>query len=274
MQTDIGCPYNACSFCGMYRGIQYRRRPLPEVETLIDAETNTWPDARRVFLADGDVMRRDFDELRLILRRLNDRLPNLARVNLYATGSAIEAKSDSQLSELRAMKLHTLYLGLERGDEEILRQMRKGETAVLMTRAARRAARAGLRISVMVLLGLGGSKESSRHARLSALALNAMQPALLSFLRVIPVPDTPLWKQVRNGAFDLISEHDCAAELRAIINGLELERTVLRANHTSNIVPLEGRLPRDKQRLLAELDCLLSSGRLHRDSPGALPMFM
>ena len=274
LQVDAGCPYNACDFCGMYRGMRYRRRPLPEIEAMIAAEARAWPDARRVFLADGDAFRRDFDALSAILRCLSAHLPDLARVNTYATGSAIDAKTDAQLAALRALKLHTLYLGLESGDEEILRQMHKGETAALMIRAGQRAAQAGLRISVMVLLGLGGPAASKRHARLSALALNAMQPALLSFLRVIPVPGTPLWQRAQDGSFGLLSEYDCVAELREMVAGLELNHTVLRANHTSNVVPLEARLPKDKPRLLAELDALLHSGQLRRDSPGPLPMFL
>lgn len=274
LQVDEGCPYNACDFCGMYRGMRYRQRSLPEIEAMITAEARDWPDAHRVFLADGDALRRNFGSFSAILRCLAAHLPALARVNTYATGSAIDTKTDAELSALRTLKLHTLYLGLESGDEEILKQMHKGETAALMIRAGQRAAQAGLRISVMVLLGLGGPAGSKRHAQLSAQALNAMQPRLLSFLRIIPVPGTPLWQRAQDGSFGLLSEYDCVAELREMVAGLELTHTVLRANHTSNVVPLEARLPKDKPRLLAELDVLLHSGQLRRDSPGLLPMFL
>jgi hypothetical protein len=124
----------------------------------------------------------------------------------------------------------------------------------------------------MVLLGLGGKKRSGEHARASAEVLNRIQPRLLSALRVIPVPGTALRHEIAAGCFEELSEFEAVSELRALIAGLELSRTVFRANHASNVVPLEGTLPRDRARLLAELDSLLESGRLDRDSPGPAPL--
>lgn len=270
LQVDQGCPYNRCAFCGMYKDVEFRRLELCEVESLLAEEAR--PGARRVFLADGDVLRRPFPGLAAILELLNRKLPSLARVNVYATGSAIADKSDAELKALRALKLHTLYLGLESGDEVVLKKMRKGESAELMARQAARAQAAGLHLSLMVLLGLGGQERSAEHARASAEVLNRMQPRLLSALRVIPVPGTALLRDVAEGCFAELSEHEAALELRTLLAGLKLTRTVFRANHASNVVPLEGTLPRDKARLLAELDALLASGRLDRDSPGPAPL--
>ena len=270
LQVDRGCPYNRCSFCGMYSGVRFRRLKLSEVEEMISREA--YADARRVFLADGDVLRRPFAELAVILKLLNERLPCLARVNVYATGSAIAEKSDDELRALRGLKLHTLYLGLESGDETVLKSMRKAESAELMAREALRAQACGLHLSVMVLLGLGGKERSQEHARASASVLNNIQPRLLSTLRVIPVPDTELMRDIEAGRFAELSQYGAVMELRALLAGLELARTVFRANHASNVVPLEGALPRDKARLLAELDALLESGQLDRDSPGPAPL--
>ena len=268
LQVDQGCPYNRCAFCGMYADVPFRRLGLLEVAALLE---DAFPEARRVFLSDGDALRRPFADLRAILELLAKRLPALARVNAYATGTAIAGKSDAELRGLRSLKLHTLYLGLESGDEAVLRDMRKGESAELMTREALRAQACGLHLSVMVLLGLGGRQRSREHARATAAALNRMQPRLLSALRVIPVPGTELLRRVEQGLFAELSEHEAVSELRVLLAGLDLSRTVFRANHASNVVPLEGSLPRDKARLLAELDELLESGRLDRDSPGPMP---
>ncbi|MDD5628788.1 MAG: radical SAM protein [Elusimicrobia bacterium] len=272
LQVDRGCPYNRCSFCGMYAGVPFRRLKPPEVAALLARAGR--PDARRVFLADGDVLRRPFAELAAILKLLGERLPGLARVNLYATGTAIAGKSDAELRALRELKLRTLYLGLESGDEAALKSMRKAESAGLMVREAVRAQACGLHLSVMVLLGLGGKERSAEHARATAAALNRMQPRLLSALRVIPVPGTELQREIRAGRFAELSEYQAVQELRALLAGLELSRTVFRANHASNVVPLEGSLPKDQARLLAELDALLESGRLDRDSPGPAPLWL
>ena len=258
----------------MYRGVRYRRLSLAEVRRLITHEARQAPDTRRVFLADGDVMRRPFEELRDILAELAAHFPTLARVNVYATGGAIAAKTDEQLQALRALRLHTLYLGLESGDEETLRRVSKAETAEGMIAAGRRAQACGLRLSVMILLGLGGAERSQAHAAATAAALNCLQPRLLAALRVVPVPGTELHADMRAGRFAPLSEAGVVHELRAIVARLELTNTVFRANPASNVVPLEARLPRDRERLLADLDALLASGTLDARSPGPLPLWL
>jgi radical SAM superfamily enzyme YgiQ (UPF0313 family) len=274
LQIDEGCPYNACAFCGMYRGLAFRRRPLAEIRELVEDEARAWPDASRVFLADGDVMSRPFEEVAEILRILRRNLPGLARVNAYATGSGILDKSPAELAQLRSLKLQTLYMGLESGDEATLRRMRKAETAEQMVEAGCRAQAGGLRMSVMVLLGLGGADRSSEHADQTAAALNRMQPRLLSMLRVVPVPGTTLYRDAEAGRFREVTEHGIVEELRRIVAGLALANTVFRSNHVSNVVPLEGRLPKDKTRLLAELDAQLALGNLDRETPGPQPLWL
>jgi radical SAM superfamily enzyme YgiQ (UPF0313 family) len=274
LQVDHGCPYNRCTFCGMYRNIRFRRLELPEIGCLIAAEARADASVRRVFLADGDVMRRTFDELSAILKTLQRHFPGLTRVNTYATGSAIAGKTDDQLRALRADKLHTLYMGLESGDEDTLRRVRKGEDAGVMVEAACRAQSCGLRMSVMVLLGRGGTEQTQAHIEGSIQALNAMQPRLLSALRVVPVPGTELFEDEKAGRFSQVSERGVVEELRRLIEGLDLRNTVFRANHSSNVVPLEARLPRDRLRLLAKLEALLASNMLDANSPGCLPMML
>lgn len=272
VQIDEGCPFNRCRFCAMYQDMPFRRRPMDEVHRLIELLAQREPDADRVFLADGDVMHRPAAELMAILEMLNRSLPRLARVNLYATGRAIAAKSDTDLRRLRELRLHTLYLGLESGDEEALRIMEKGETAAHMVQAGMRAQECGLRLSVMVLLGLAGRKASRRHAQATAAALNLLQPRLLSVLRLIPIPGTPLDADIQAGLFAQLSEFQVVEELRELVAGLQLHGTIFRANHSSNILPLEARLPHDQARLLGELDRLLQSGRLDASGPGLLPL--
>jgi radical SAM superfamily enzyme YgiQ (UPF0313 family) len=274
LQVDQGCPYNRCTFCGMYRGVKFQRRNPEEVRRIMAAEARHSADTQRIFLADGDVMRRPFEELQWMLSELSARFPALARVNLYATGSAIAAKTEEQLRALHALKLHTLYLGLESGDEEILRRVKKGETAECMIAAGRRAQAAGLRISLMILLGLGGVERTREHVAATVDALNQMQPRLLAALRVVPVPGTELDADVRAGRFQQVSERGAVQELRDLLVQLELTNTVFRANHSSNVVPLGGRLPHDQTRLVAELDRLLAARHLDDSSPGPLPLWL
>lgn len=270
LRVADGCPWNGCTFCGMYKGVKYVFQGLEKAEHEFSKVWKHWPDARRIFLADGDVMHLDFQTLEKMLLSLNEKFTRLARVSVYANGASILAKTDEELQRLKELKLHTLYMGLESGDSKTLRAVHKRESAEEMIEAGRRAQAAGLRMSVMVLIGLAGELRSGAHARATSEVLNHMQPRLLSALRLVTMPNTPLYKS----GFKMITEYDAVAELRTLIQGLELEQTVFRADHSSNIVPLEGRFPKDKPRLLAQLDALLASGHLNTRSPGRLPWIL
>lgn len=267
-----GCPWNQCTFCGMYKGVPCRFLKMEEIEAEIAAARKASPAARRIFLADGDVMALPFDKLEAVLEMLNARFPRLARVNVYANGHSILQKSAAELSELKALKLNTLYMGLESGHEETLRAVKKRETAEAMIEAGLRAQSAGLKMSVMILIGLGGQEKTTLHSAATADVLNRMQPRLLSALRVIPIPGTELYDREQSGTFTQLTEFQAVEELRNMIQGLELESTLFRANHSSNIMPMEGRFPKDQSRLTDELETLLASGVLDKKSPGPAPL--
>jgi radical SAM superfamily enzyme YgiQ (UPF0313 family) len=271
LRVSFGCPHSPCAFCGMYRSNPYRARSPEEVSRDLRAAVREQPEARRVFLADGDALHLPYDRLAAILDEVNTAFPSLARVNAYANAGSILALGPARLCALRAKKLHTLYLGLESGDSETLRRMGKDDPVEAMVEAGRRAQEAGLKMSVMILIGLAGPERSAGHARATAEALNRMQPRLLSALRVIPVPGTPLDRWERAGDFRMLSEHAAVRELRDLVAGLDLKGTVFRANHSSNIVPIEARLPRDQAALIAGLDHLLRSGVLDSVHPGPRP---
>ena len=275
-----GCPWNGCTFCGMYKGVKYNfpagprrssksegRAGLDIIEEIFSKAWKSWPNARRIFLADGDVMHLDFQTLEKMLLSINHTFKRVTRVGMYANGASILAKTDAELRRLKELKLNTLYMGLESGDNQTLKKVNKQETAEEMIKAGQRAQAAGLRMSVMVLIGLAGKERSLEHARATADVLNQMQPRLLSALRLVTTPNTPLYKS----GFEMITEFEAVTETREMIQGLELESTVFRADHSSNIVPLEARFPKDKQRLLDQLDALLASGQLDQQSPGRLP---
>ncbi len=265
-QVSYGCPHNRCRFCGMYKGVPYRVRPETELLEEICRAGAVHPDVRRIFLADGDAMALGFDPLCRILDALVEAFPRLIRVGVYANGSTISRYTDAELEALRARKLHTFYLGLETGMPELLARVGKTERVEVMVESVRRAQNAGLRASVMVLLGLGGRQYSAEHADCTAEALNAMQPRLLSALRFVPVLGEPF------PGFAMLTEAENVAELRRMVAGFALEKTVFRANHTSNPLPLEARFPADRERVLALLGVALASGRLDAVGPGFLPL--
>lgn len=268
-QVAYGCPHNRCRFCGMYKGVRYRLRAEDEVLSEITGAGRRWPDTRRVFLADGDVLALPFERLTTILDALNRAFPKLARVNLYANGSSVMNRSEAQLRELRQLKLTTLYMGLESGSQDVLDLFGKTERVEEMIAAVLRTQLLGFKCSVMILVGLGGALLSSAHAAETVAAVNRMQPRLLSALRYVEIPG-----MTQPQGYVTLSEYEAVAEMRRMVAGFELDQTVFRANHSSNPLPLSGRFPADQARILAELDAELASGELDRQGPGRLPLFL
>ena len=265
-QAAYGCPHNRCRFCGMYKTVRYCLRDEAELLEEIRSAGREYGAMRRIFLADGDVMALPFDRLLRIADELNLNFPRLSRISCYANGSSIIMKTPEQLRALRERKVHTLYLGLESGAQEVLDLFGKTERVEEMIEAVLLAQETGFRMSVMILLGLGGKTLRERHIAGTVQALNRMKPALLSALRFIRIPGLPLPE-----GFVPSSEFEIAEELYRILSGLELPHTVFRANHTSNPLPLSGRFPADKTRLLEILERSLVSGNLDRNGPGREP---
>jgi len=257
----------------MYKGVRYGTLPREEWMADLERQAAENPGARRLFLADGDVVHLPTEALLDMLSAVNHALPRLARVGSYANGASILQHSETELRKMRELKLHTLYMGLESGDDGVLREADKRETGEEMLEAALRARSAGLRMSVMVLIGLGGRSAYDAHVRSTVSILNRMKPRQLSFLRMIPVPNTPIGQAWDRGdREDFLSEREAVMQMRDLIEGLTECTSVLTANHVSNVVPIEGRLPRDRERLVALLNGVLYSNQLMADGPGVLPL--
>ena len=261
LQVTVGCSANSCSFCGAYRKKPYRLKDREEIESDIGEWSRLSPETRRVFLLDGDALSAGNDVLLPVLDRLNGTFARLARVASYANGFNITGRSDEELRELAERNLRLVYIGLESGSQEVLDRCRKRSSADEMVTAVRRADAAGIKSSVIVLLGLGGKDLRGRHVQGTVTALNRMQPRYLSFLTLMLVPGTPLARQAERGEFELPDQEEFLRESRDIIAGLELEGTIFRANHASNYLPLAGRFPQDKEALLFSLRAALAGKR-------------
>lgn len=260
LQVTVGCSVNRCTFCGAYRGKPFRVLDYNDISTDIEEGAQRYPDTRRIFLLDGDALAVPNKRLIPILKRLNDSFPKLARISTYANGCNITRRSEEDLKELYEHKLKLMYIGLESGNQDILDHCRKYSHADEMVEAVQKAARAGIKSSVIVLLGLGGKKYSREHVRDTIVALNRMQPRYLSFLSLMLIPGTPLFKEAERGDFEELYQEELLQESHDIIEGLKLKKSVFRSNHASNYLPLEGRFPHDKKRLLELHELALSGG--------------
>jgi radical SAM superfamily enzyme YgiQ (UPF0313 family) len=255
LQATIGCSWNACTYCAMYREKSFRVRPLEETLADIRAAGETYGDqVSKVFVADGDALVMDLDHWRDLLNACHRAFPRLRRTSAYATAMNVLAKRPEELEELRELGLSLLYIGPESGDDVTLKRIAKGATFHDHVEAARRAHDSGMMLSIIFLLGVGGIERSEDHAEASARLATQMDPRFVSLLTLTIVPGTPIAKLEERGAFRLPSIDQLLGELRTFIADADPSDAIFRTNHASNYLPLSGRLPRDKSRLLDVLD--------------------
>ncbi len=261
LQATIGCSWNHCTYCDMYRDKQFRVRDLQESLDDIDvAAAQSGDTIEKVFVADGDALILGMEHWFAILDRCRERFPRLRRVSCYAMAINILEKTPAELRQLEEAGLSLLYIGPESGDDLTLKRIAKGSTFEEHVAAAERARDAGIELSVIFLLGAGGTDRSQEHARASAALATAMDPAFLAALTLTVIPGTPLARLEERGKFTLPEVPDLLRELRTFVEGCAPTDAVFRTNHASNYLPIGGRLPRDRDPILATIDDALGGG--------------
>ena len=197
LQVMYGCSYGECTFCGMYSDKKFRVRPFAEIEEDVENLPSTMKSrVDRVFLADGDALALPVRSLVRVLDLLAVELPSLRRISSYANAHSLLKRSEEELRSLRDHGLEMLYLGLESGDEETLQRTCKGVTVAQTVEACQKAKRAGCRLSIMAILGLGGAERSLQHARGTGRALSAIDPDYISLLTLMSAPGASLAEQI------------------------------------------------------------------------------
>jgi radical SAM superfamily enzyme YgiQ (UPF0313 family) len=268
VQATIGCSWNHCTYCDMYREKAFRVRELADTLADIEAAGRAYgPRATKLFVADGDALVLPMEHWRAILARAHAALPALRRVSCYAMARNVLDKSEAELQELRQAGLTTLYIGPESGDDLTLKRIAKGDDARTHVAAASRARAAGMTLSVIALLGIAGDR-SEEHARATAQLVTDMDPAFFAALTVTVVPGTPLAQLQARGRFAVPPVPDLLRELRGIIDLARPTDATFRTNHASNYLPLAGRLPRDRERILEVIDAALQ-GKIPLRAEGA-----
>jgi radical SAM superfamily enzyme YgiQ (UPF0313 family) len=274
-----GCSNNTCTFCVRYFGKKLRIRPLEEVKQEIDAMSlymhhgmtvpsihpivyallREW-NGKRIFLQDGDALAYPYPKLKEAIDYLNGKFPNLERIGIYATPHDILRRSLEELEELRDRKITIFYMGIESGDDEVLERICKNATHDQMVEAGRKVKKVGIVLSVTVILGLGGIEGSDKHALETARVLSEIDPEYAGALTLTLVPGAPMYDEWKRGEFSMVSSFDSLKELKKIIENTNCTNCFFSSMHASNYFSVRGILPRDKQRMVRELDTIISKG--------------
>ena len=251
-QVTLGCSFNKCSFCNMYRTKEYSERPWEEIKSEIDIVSKSFPQTERIFLADGDAINLHTEKLIQILDYIKEKFPNLQRISCYAMPKNLLQKSPEELTQLNNRGLDMLYIGIETGNDILLKKITKGATSKSIIDACDRAKRSGFIISCMIILGIGGKKYSVDHIMETARVVSAVSPNFLAALTLI-IEDGVYDEFMKkfDEPFETLDDSLILNELEMLLNDINpVSPMVFRANHASNVYSIGGNLPEDKEKMI------------------------
>lgn len=258
LRVTRGCAHNSCTYCNMYRGVKFEKLSDEQIMRQIAMAYSVDRDGvRKVFLADGDALVLPTDRLLKILETLKKYFPNLERVASYSAPGDILRKSVEELTQLREAGLTLLYYGMESGDSQTLKDIRKGVNGEQSIEVGKRVRAAGMELSIMVILGIAGVEGSERHALATAKAINEIKPNYLSALCLMLYRGSELKAQFERGEFHPLPPYGLMEELKLMVEHIDLPETehmIFRSNHVSNYIRLAATLPKDKKQLLDDIE--------------------
>ncbi len=257
LQVTTGCSHNTCAFCGVYKGKTFSFVADETVQEDIAYAACHFRDVKRLFLIDGDALIMPQARLVRVLEQIRSQLPWVARVGTYANAKAISRKSDEDLKQLHALGLKVVHMGLESGDDQVLHRVHKHGDSAFIVEQGKRVQAAGMKLFVTVLLGLGGATRSEPHAVATGRALSAMDPNYVGALSLMLLENTPLFAEWRAGTFAEVDTDGLLRELRLMIEHTDVSRCLFFSNHASNHLPIQARLPSQKQQVLEQIDAAL-----------------
>lgn len=262
LQVTVGCSHNRCTFCTMYKEKKFRIKKLEEIFSDIDSIQSNCEYVQRVFLADGDALAIPTDDIIKIMKKLKRKFVNCERISVYATSKDIIDKGIEDMKLLKKEGLSMIYMGIESGCDEILKDINKGVRSDEIIRSGNIAHEAEIDLSVTLISGMGGKEKSEQHALESAKVLNIIKPRYIGLLSLMVEKTTPLYKKIMRNEFTKLTWKEVLKETHMMISNLNLKDSVFRSNHASNYFSLAGTLNKDKDVLLEELEGAIKGKRV------------
>ncbi len=257
LQVTVGCSHNKCTFCGTYKEKRFRIKEWDIIYHDILFASRYMRRQKRLFLMDGDALIIPQRKLLPLFESVNQHLPWLERIGTYGNAKSLRKKSLEELIVLREKKLGIIYLGVESGDERVLKRINKGATPEDYIRVAKKVKDAGIKLSVTVLLGIGGRELSLEHARKTGELLSLMDPDYVGALTLMLLPNTPLFEEHRRGRFIMPDKYQMLRELREMLEYTHLSSGLFISNHASNYLPIRVQFPYGKEDALRTIDMAL-----------------
>jgi len=259
IQVTTGCSHNKCTFCPCFKDKKFQIKSFPEIEEDI-IEASRYSSVGKVFLCDGDALIIPQKKLVPIFESINRHLRGVERIGLYGNAKSILKKTPEELIQLKNLGLKIVYMGVETGNEELLKTIKKGVSYSQLVEAGRKIKEAGIILSVTVLLGIGGVTKSMEHARDTARILSDIDPDFASALTVMIVPGTPLYEEYIKGRFVLPDQFGFLNEIGTIVAQSNFTNCFFASNHASNYLPVKAKLPEEKEKAVKLITDVIQKG--------------
>ncbi len=250
LQVTTGCSHNKCTFCTMYHDVPFSMCPLEQVEAELDEAALFRPDVKRVFLEHGDPFTMPAEQLLKIAELIHQKLPRVETIAMYASIQNIRRKTDAELRRLRDAGINGLDIGVESGLDEALTMMNKGHTAQESIEQLQRLKKAGYDFTLNIILGCGGAELWRENAEATAAMINAVQPRQIFTGTLHAEPGCKLYGEMQSGAFHECTFRQLLDEQELLLSRLDLEKCYYFSSHPSNVMPMQGWLPKHKQDML------------------------
>ena len=263
LQITIGCSHNKCSFCSMYKGVQFHIKPFEQIKVEIDYFRSRAKYVNRIFLADGDALIVPTEKLIEILKYIKNIFPECERISTYASPKSLELKSEDELKKIKDNGISLLYIGAESGSDEVLKNINKEVTSKELGDLILKAKKVGFKTSVTFIVGILGEKDFREHAIATGNFISRCEPDYVGILSLMLEENTTIYQEWLKGNFKEADGIDILKEIKLIIENINVTSNIIfRSNHASNYINLKGNLPEDKKRLIQEIDISLNKHSL------------
>lgn len=266
IQTTFGCSHNKCSFCNMYKSKKFKIKSLEDVKNDINYFREVYEHVERIFLADGDALIIPTENLKEILKYIKRLFPECSRVTLYGSPKSILLKTLDDLNSLKDLGLSMIYMGVESGEDEVLKDINKGVSSEELINAAKLVKASNILLSVTVIAGIGGREKSKSHAIKTGETISDMSPDYLGVLTLMVDKGTLLHNKVLNKEFEILNDKEVLNEIKLLLENIRVkESVVFRCNHASNYISLSGNIPSDKEYLLNEINYYIDTNKVKQE---------
>ena len=271
IQATLGCSHNKCSFCSMYKGKKFTIKPLEQIKEEILEFRKIYTYVQRIFIADGDALIIPMSDLRELLKFIKNTFKECTRVTMYASPKSIRLKTIDELRELKNLGLEMVYMGIESGSEEILKDINKGATRDEIIQAGKKIKESDIKLSATIISGIGGKEKTNLHAKDTGSIISIIKPDYVGVLSLMIEKNTEIEEKVKNGELEILSSFEILKEIKEILKNINTdEKIIFRSSHASNYVSLKGTLPIDKDRLIEDINWCIENSYIKNEKNRSL----